>query len=299
MAALSDMLVYLRKRAKLSQQEVADKLEISRSAIGMYEAGRREPDLETLEAFADFYNVDMNTLVGRSIPSPSAGQSNVQITEKTATFGEKLKALRLEKGLSQDQLAEVLGTSKQVISRYETNQRTPKITVAQQYADRLGVSLGSLIDNSIDYNGLQPPSVTEEVVTFRAHVDIAAGYDHPAEPLADWEGDSIEVPVSYLHGRPMNDYFMIRIKGHSMYPHYQAGDYVLVLKADTLDYSGQIGVLLHGDEGTIKKIEYMPGEDWLKLIPLNPEYMPKTIEGAELETCRIIGIPKLIMRDVN
>lgn len=219
MAALSDMLVYLRKRAKLSQQEVADKLEISRSAIGMYEAGRREPDLETLEAFADFYNVDMNTLVGRSISSPSAGQSNVQVTEET--------------------------------------------------------------------------------VTFRVHVDIAAGYDQPAESLFDWEGASIEIPLSYLHGRPINDYFMIRIKGHSMYPHYQAGDYVLVLKSDTLDHSGQIGVLLHGDEGTIKKIEYMPGEDWLKLIPLNPEYMPKTIEGSELETCRIIGIPKLVMRDID
>lgn len=37
---------------------------MTRSAIGMYETGRREPDLETLEAFADYYNVDMNTLTG-------------------------------------------------------------------------------------------------------------------------------------------------------------------------------------------------------------------------------------------
>lgn len=32
----------------------------------MYETGKREPDLETLEVFADFYNVDMNTLTGKS-----------------------------------------------------------------------------------------------------------------------------------------------------------------------------------------------------------------------------------------
>lgn len=219
MAALSDMLAYLRKREKLSQQEVANKLEISRSAIGMYEAGRREPDLETLEAFADFYNVDMNTLLGRPEPLLSDRFKKIQIAEET--------------------------------------------------------------------------------VTFRAHVDIAAGYDQPAEPLADWEGTSLEIPISYLHGRPVSDYFVIRICGNSMYPHYQNGDYVLVLKADTLDHSGQISVLLHGDEGTIKKIEYTPGEDWLRLIPLNPEYMPKTIEGAELETCRIIGVPKLIIREVE
>ena len=65
MAKLSDMLIYLRKRNGLSQQALSEKLGITRSAIGMYETGKREPDLETLEAFADFYNVDMNTLTGR------------------------------------------------------------------------------------------------------------------------------------------------------------------------------------------------------------------------------------------
>ena len=69
MASLSDMLTYLRKRQGLTQQQLADKLNISRSAIGMYETGKREPEIEVLETFADFYNVDMNTLTGR--PSTS------------------------------------------------------------------------------------------------------------------------------------------------------------------------------------------------------------------------------------
>lgn len=69
MAALSDMLTYLRKRQGLTQQQLADKLNMSRSSIGMYETGKREPEIEVLEAFADFYNVDMNTLTGR-FPSP-------------------------------------------------------------------------------------------------------------------------------------------------------------------------------------------------------------------------------------
>lgn len=71
MAALSDMLTYLRKRQGLTQQQLADKLNMSRSAIGMYETGKREPEIEVLEAFADFYNVDMNTLTGR-LPAPVA-----------------------------------------------------------------------------------------------------------------------------------------------------------------------------------------------------------------------------------
>lgn len=65
MTKLSDMLVYLRRRENLSQDELATRLGISRSSIGMYETGKREPELEILEMFADFYNVDMNTLTGR------------------------------------------------------------------------------------------------------------------------------------------------------------------------------------------------------------------------------------------
>lgn len=66
MARFPDMLAYLRKKTGLSQQELADKLGLKRSAIGMYETGKREPDLETFEAFADFFNVDMDYLHGKT-----------------------------------------------------------------------------------------------------------------------------------------------------------------------------------------------------------------------------------------
>lgn len=64
-------------------------------------------------------------------------------------FGDKLKQIRIGREMSQEQLASLLGTSKQVISRYETNQRTPKITIAQEYADKLNVPLNYLIDENI------------------------------------------------------------------------------------------------------------------------------------------------------
>lgn len=63
--AFNDVLVYLRKRTGLSQVELAQKTGLSRSAISMYETGKREPDLETFEIFADYFNVDMNTIMGQ------------------------------------------------------------------------------------------------------------------------------------------------------------------------------------------------------------------------------------------
>lgn len=63
-----EILRDLRLSNKLTQDELATRLRISKSAISMYENGRREPDLETLESIADYFNVDINRLTG-NIPS--------------------------------------------------------------------------------------------------------------------------------------------------------------------------------------------------------------------------------------
>lgn len=73
MSSFSDMLGYLRKRDGYSQKDLADKIGMSRSTIAMYEAGEREPDFETLEALADTFNVNMDTLLGK----PSSFPPNV------------------------------------------------------------------------------------------------------------------------------------------------------------------------------------------------------------------------------
>lgn len=66
MAKFCDVLTYLRKRSNMSQQQLADATRLKRSAVSMYETGQREPDFETLEVLADFFNVSMDVLTGRS-----------------------------------------------------------------------------------------------------------------------------------------------------------------------------------------------------------------------------------------
>ena len=66
MTTFNDRLKALRKQKGLSQRALAEKLEMSKSAVSMYESGFREPDHETTEKIADFFNVDVDYLLGRS-----------------------------------------------------------------------------------------------------------------------------------------------------------------------------------------------------------------------------------------
>ena len=66
MADFSSVIRRLRIERGITQEQLASMLKISRSTIGMYETGSREPDFETCEAIADIFNVDMDYLLGRS-----------------------------------------------------------------------------------------------------------------------------------------------------------------------------------------------------------------------------------------
>lgn len=88
---------------------------------------------------------------------PDTGDVAVEVTY--VSFGDRLRAIRKEKGMSQDEFAKLLGTSKQVLSRYEIGQRIPKITQVQEYAKRLNVSADYLMGDSAEeaaFNSLCP-----------------------------------------------------------------------------------------------------------------------------------------------
>jgi len=59
-------LAKLRKEKKLSQYELAEKMNFSRGKIANYEQGTRQPDFETLQMFADFFDVTTDYLLGRT-----------------------------------------------------------------------------------------------------------------------------------------------------------------------------------------------------------------------------------------
>ncbi len=223
------------------------------------------------------------------------------------TLGERLKQLRNSRGLNQTQLSDALNdkfglkTDRVMISKWETGFQTPVMNTVAILAKFFNVSIDYLNGDEHSksaYINLPPPNITEDYTTFPVIGEVAAGFEH--EALEDWEGDTVNISNDYLKGRDKSEFFVLRVKGDSMYPEYQDGDRVLILKQPTVNYSGQVGVVMYDDElGTLKKVEYKQGENWIRLVAINPSVAPKKIENEDLEHCRILGIPKLIIREID
>lgn len=212
------------------------------------------------------------------------------------TVYEKIKYLREKNGLSQQELANRVGfKTASAVNKIELGLRDINQDKIMAFAKALGTTPGYLLD---DEDRFTAPEIATDVAVFNVIGTVAAGYDELA--VEDWTGETVSVPVEYLKGHGKEEFLVLSVHGDSMYPLYMDGDKVLILKQSTLGRSGEIGAVLYeGDSATLKKVEYVEGEDWMKLIPINPQYPPKTIEGSDLESCRILGVPRLLIREIN
>lgn len=101
--AFKDVLKTLRKKKGLTQEQLATEMGISKSAISMYETGNRKPDYEALEAFADIFNVDMNTLLDSTVSNSNLSSLTKKDERDIAkTLAELKETLENQDGLMFD-----------------------------------------------------------------------------------------------------------------------------------------------------------------------------------------------------
>lgn len=78
------------------------------------------------------------------------------------TIGERLAALRKEKGMSQESLGEAMGVSRQAISKWESDASMPEIDKLVALSRLFGVSVGYLLGVEEEDNRSRPEELTEE-----------------------------------------------------------------------------------------------------------------------------------------
>lgn len=86
-------LEYLRKEIGLSQAEFAKRVNMTQQRISAYEKGKREPDIETIKQFANFFNVSIDYLLGKNDIRIS---KQINLSEDEVAFASKIIKLNKE-----------------------------------------------------------------------------------------------------------------------------------------------------------------------------------------------------------
>lgn len=102
---LGPRIAALRRGAHLSQAELAERLGISASAMGMYEQGRREPSAETLLAMSRELGVTVDYLLTGHTQSPQEEQQLNQMLLDRITTADRRLENRPERPFSRQELA--------------------------------------------------------------------------------------------------------------------------------------------------------------------------------------------------
>lgn len=205
---------------------------------------------------------------------------------------EKLKQLRKNAGKTQMQMSKMLGISQQAYATYETGRAQPPLDCLLKLAQYFNCTVDYLVGNSSANKQYNESIIIKMPVIGK----IAAGYGGAA--VEEHTGEYELVPTELFGGLPEEEFFVLRVVGDSMYPKLLDGDKVLVQRTSSVD-SGTIAVVLYdSEEATVKRVEYVQGCDYVDLIPINPNYPPRRIQGVDLQECRILGKVIKLFRDV-
>ena len=85
----------------------------------------------------------------------------------TLSIGNKIKTLRKQRGITQEQLAESIGISFQAVSKWENNIALPDITLAPALASYFGVTMDELFDYNLRQTAEKIEAIRDEAYTYR------------------------------------------------------------------------------------------------------------------------------------
>ncbi len=208
------------------------------------------------------------------------------------TFQTRLKQAMEAKSMRASQLAEKTGLSKARISQYVNGVYTPKSKAACLIAKALNVSDTWLMGVS-EVMERERSNISEvisgNVYKIPVFESVSAGFGaYAVNEIVDY------IPTVISNKYDVDDTIAIRVTGDSMIPKIEDGDIIIVRKQECVD-SGDIAVvLLDGDEGLVKVVEY--GSSWIELRSLNEEYPTRRFEGAEVQRIRVVGKVQQIIK---
>ena len=209
---------------------------------------------------------------------------------------ERIKEAMKANKIKQVTLCELTGIPKSAMSQYVSGIITPKDDRLSRLANALGVSPAWLKGYDVP---MQPDKISG-LEFLQGNVHMAPLFESVAAGFGCYANDQVidYVPLLINNEADAEQTICIKVSGDSMYPKIENGDIIVVQKMDSVD-SGSIGVfLIDNEEGVVKRANYNYGEDWLELLSLNPEYMPRRFEGRDVERVKTLGLVKQVIKNI-
>ncbi|HOV69028.1 MAG TPA: XRE family transcriptional regulator [Clostridia bacterium] len=193
---------------------------------------------------------------------------------------ERLRELRKNMGISMKKLGEIIGVAESTISLYETGKREPDNETLIRLANYFDVTVDYLLGRTIPKDAI--PVDESDFVQVPILGSVRAGADGIVQQEIIGYESTMRSSV-----RSGESYFWLEVKGDSMYPVFQAGDFVLVKRQTSVDSGTYAVVIVNGEEGLVKKVVY--GPDWIELHSVNPFYPVRRFEGPDVLQVYVCG----------
>lgn len=205
-------------------------------------------------------------------------------------IGGIISSRRKELGLTLEEVGGLVGVGKSTVQKWESglisNMKRDKIALL---AKALRISPNQLIGGEPAEGSNVSDILTDDIHMIPVFENVSAGLG----AYADYEVIDY-VPLYVRNPSEVHDLMCIKVKGDSMYPKIEDGDIIVVHKQSSVD-SGSIAVmLLDGEEGLVKRVEY--GPDWIELVSINPEYKTRRFEGEEVTRLQVVGLVKQVIK---
>jgi len=217
----------------------------------------------------------------------------------------RIKELRKQKGITQEELGRILDVGKATISNYESEKRQLTADILQKLAEYFGVSTDEILglDNAkpepigkpVDPAEFPPkalirqplPDLENETALIPILGSVRAGYDYIAEQeILGW----LKVEEAFPEAHPQA--FALYVKGDSMAPEIRHNDIAICLSDQEIRDNDVAVICINGDEGTVKRVRYEDGG--ITLVPANPRYKAHHYSAEDVESLPVILQAKVI-----
>ena len=207
-------------------------------------------------------------------------------------IGNKIRNLREQRNLTQEEIAEYLNTTPQTISRYEIGDRKTNQDILFKLAEYFKVSINDFFPPLSFDNASIADISSDNTIQIPVLGSIKAGTPIEAqEDILEYD-----IPTEWTKGGKL--YYGLKISGDSMYPKYNENDIVIFEHIEDFVSAQKkdCAVMVNGFDATFKNVTIT--ENGITLVPLNinnsDNYQPTFYDNEQINSLpvKIVGIAR-------